>query len=60
MATDDCSRPFDLTYDETLVLAANLLMTRAPYERAASLYASDLLELRQAARVIERSKQTSS
>jgi hypothetical protein len=42
-------------YDETLALAANLLIARAAYERAASLYASDLIELRQAARVIERS-----
>jgi hypothetical protein len=42
-------------FHETLALAANLLIARAAYERAAKLYASDLIELRQAARVIERS-----
>jgi hypothetical protein len=43
-------------FDETLALAANLLIARAAYERATSLYVS---ELRQAARVIERSKPAS-
>jgi hypothetical protein len=42
--------------DEVLARAMNLLVARAAYREAARQYPEDLIELRQGARVIERSK----
>jgi hypothetical protein len=42
--------------DELLPRAMNLLIARATYREAARLYPEDLIELRQGARVIEKSK----
>jgi hypothetical protein len=42
--------------DEVLARAMNLLVARAAYREAARLYPEDLIELRQGARVIEKSR----
>jgi hypothetical protein len=42
--------------DELLAQAVKLLIARAAYREAARLYPDELIELRQGARVIERSK----
>jgi hypothetical protein len=42
--------------DEVLARAMNLLVARATYREAARLYPEDLIELRQGARVIEKSR----
>ena len=42
-------------HDEVLARAGNLLIARAAFDRAASLYPRDLIQLRQRARIIERS-----
>jgi hypothetical protein len=43
-------------HDEVLARATNLLIARAAYREAARLYPEDLMELRQGARIIERSR----
>jgi hypothetical protein len=43
-------------HDEVLARAMNLLIARGAYREAAGLYPEDLIELRQGARVIEKSK----
>jgi hypothetical protein len=42
--------------DEALARAMNLLIARGAYHVAARLYPEDLTELRQGARVVEKSK----
>jgi hypothetical protein len=42
--------------DEVLARAMNLLIARAAYREAARMYPEDLIELRQGARVVEKSK----
>ena len=42
--------------DEVLARAMNLLIARGAYQAAAKMYPEDLIELRQGARVIEKSK----
>jgi hypothetical protein len=42
--------------DEVLARAVNLLIARGAYREAARMYPEDLIELRQGARVIEKSK----
>jgi hypothetical protein len=42
--------------DEILARAVNLLIARHAYREAARLYPEDLIELRQGARIIEKSK----
>jgi hypothetical protein len=49
-------RPHDHDHDEVLARAINLLVARGAYRQAARLYPDDLIELRQGARVIEKSK----
>jgi hypothetical protein len=41
---------------EVLARAVNLLIARHAYREAARLYPEDLIELRQGARIIEKSK----
>jgi hypothetical protein len=48
-------RPNDHDHDEVLARAVNLL-ARGAYRAAVRMYPNDLIELRQGARVIERSK----
>jgi hypothetical protein len=43
-------------HDEVLARGMNLLIARGAYREAARLYPEDLIELRQGARIIERSK----
>jgi hypothetical protein len=42
--------------DEVLARAVNPLIARGAYREAARIYPEDLIELRQGARLIERSK----
>jgi hypothetical protein len=42
--------------DEVLARAINMLITRGAYREAARMYPDELIELRQGARMIERSK----
>jgi hypothetical protein len=42
--------------DEVLARAMNLLIARHAFREAVRLYPEDLIELRQGARVVERSK----
>jgi hypothetical protein len=49
-------RAHDHDHDEVLARAVNLLIARHAYREAARLYLEDLIELRQGARVIEKSK----
>jgi hypothetical protein len=42
--------------DEVLARAMNLLIARGAYREAARIYPDDLIELRQGARLIEKSK----
>jgi hypothetical protein len=42
--------------DDVLARAMNLLIARGAYREAARLYPEDLIELRQGARIIERSR----
>jgi hypothetical protein len=42
--------------DAVLARAINMLIARAAYREAARMYPEDLIELRQGARVIEKSK----
>jgi hypothetical protein len=42
--------------DEVLVRAMNLLIARGAYREAARLYPEDLIEPRQGARIVEKSK----
>jgi len=44
------------SHDELLAQAVNLLIARGAYQAAAKMYPDELIELRQAARIIERSK----
>ena len=44
-------------YDEPIAYAANLLVGRAAYETAARMYPRERIEMRQGARIIERSKE---
>jgi hypothetical protein len=44
------------SHDEPLAQAVNLLIARGAYREAARLYPDVLIELRQGARVIEKSK----
>jgi hypothetical protein len=41
---------------ELLAQASNLIIARGAYQAAARMYPEDLIELRQGARIIERSK----
>jgi hypothetical protein len=43
-------------HDEVLARAMNLLIARGAYREAARMYPDEMIELRQGARVIERSK----
>jgi len=43
-------------HDELLAQAINLPISRAAYEKAAELYLRDRIELRQGARIVEKSK----
>jgi hypothetical protein len=56
--TDDL--PFKVarsnSHDGLLARAVNLLIARAAYREAARMYPGDLIELRQGARLIEKSK----
>jgi hypothetical protein len=49
-------RSHDHDHDEVLARAVNLLIARGAYQVAAKMYPEDLIELRQAARIIEKSK----
>jgi hypothetical protein len=49
-------RPHDHDHDDVLARAVNLLVARGAYGAAARMYPEDLIELRQGARVMERSK----
>jgi hypothetical protein len=42
--------------DEVLARATNLMIARGAYRSAVRMYPEDLIELRQGARVIEKSK----
>jgi hypothetical protein len=42
--------------DEVLARAVNMLIARGAYREAARMYPEDLIELRQGARIIEKSK----
>jgi hypothetical protein len=42
--------------DEVLARAVNTLIARGAYREAARMYPEDLIELRQGARIIEKSK----
>jgi hypothetical protein len=42
--------------DDVLARATNLLIARGVYQAAAKMYPDELIELRQGARVIEKSK----
>jgi hypothetical protein len=42
--------------DEVLARAMNLLIARAAYREAARLYPDELIELRQGARIVEKSQ----
>jgi hypothetical protein len=44
-------------YDEVIALAANQLVGRAAYETAARMYPRERIEMRQGARIIEKSKE---
>ena len=44
-------------YDEPIAYAANLLVGRAAYETAVRMYPRDLIQMRQGARIIEKSKE---
>jgi hypothetical protein len=43
--------------DKVIVRASNLLLCRAAYDKAPFMYPTDHLEMRQGARVIEKSKE---
>jgi hypothetical protein len=43
------------SHDELIAQAINLLVARGAYRAAARMYPEDLIELRQGARVIEKS-----
>ena len=43
--------------DEVIVRASNLLLCRVAYDKALFMYPTDHLEMRQGARVIEKSKE---
>jgi hypothetical protein len=43
------------SHDETIALAAKLLVGRAAYEKAAAMYPREVIHLRHGARVTERS-----
>jgi hypothetical protein len=43
-------------HDEVLAQGINLLIAHAAYEKAAELYLRDRIELRQGARIVEKSK----
>jgi hypothetical protein len=43
-------------HDEVLARGMNLLIARAAYREAARLYPDELIELRQGARLVEKSK----
>jgi hypothetical protein len=43
-------------HDELLALAANLPIARAAYEAAVKMYPGEVIELRQGARVVARSR----
>jgi hypothetical protein len=49
-------RSHEHDHDEVLARAVNLLIARHAYREAARLYPEDLIELRQGARIIEKSK----
>jgi hypothetical protein len=49
-------RSHDHDHDEVLAQAVNLLIARGAYQAAANMYPEDLIELRQGARVIEKSQ----
>jgi hypothetical protein len=49
-------RSHDHDHDEVLAQAINLLIACHAYREAARMYPEDLIELRQGARVIEKSK----
>jgi hypothetical protein len=51
-----CSHAHDHHHDEVLACAVNLLIARHAYREAAPIYPDDRIELRQGARVVERSK----
>jgi hypothetical protein len=42
--------------DEVLARAVNMLIARGAYREAARMYPEDLIELRQGARIMEKSK----
>jgi hypothetical protein len=44
-------------YDEVIALAANQLVGRAAYETAVRMYPRERIEMRQGARIIEKSKE---
>jgi hypothetical protein len=44
------------SHDETLARCTNLPIAQAAYRAAASMYPEDLIELRQGARIVERSR----
>ena len=43
--------------DEVIVYASNLLVCRAAYQKALFMYPADHLQMRQGARIIEKSKE---
>jgi len=45
-----------LAHDEPIAYAVNLLVGRAAYETAVRMYPKDLIQMRQGARVIEKSR----
>jgi hypothetical protein len=45
------------SHDEPIAYAANLLVGRAAYETATRMYPRDLIQMRQGARIIEKSRQ---
>jgi hypothetical protein len=49
-------RSHDHDHDQVLARAVNLLIARHVYREAARIYPDNLIELRQDARVIEKSK----
>jgi hypothetical protein len=44
------------TYNEPIAYATNLLVGRAAYETAARMYPRERIEMRQGAKIIEKSK----
>jgi hypothetical protein len=44
-------------HDEVIAYAANLLICRAAYQKALFMYPTDHLQMRQGARIIEKSKE---